>query len=98
MRTYTTQNGDTWDLIAFRMTGSTDHIETIMQANQEHVKTFIFPAGVEIIIPDLESYVDYDSLPPWRRDDLMRDPDEPDDDEEDEDEDEDDDDEEEDEE
>ena len=65
MTTYTTKKGDMWDLIAFRMTGSTDQVATIMRANPQYSETFIFPAGVELVIPELDSVVDYSSLPPW---------------------------------
>jgi phage tail protein X len=67
MTTYTTRQGDMWDLIAFRLTGSTEQVEKIMQANPKYAKTYIFSAGVELNIPELNSVVDYDTLPPWKR-------------------------------
>lgn len=65
--TYVTQLGDMWDLIAYRLTGSTDQVEKIMQANPKYIDTYIFSAGIELQIPELNNTIDYDSVPPWKR-------------------------------
>ena len=66
MTTYKTRNGDMWDRIAYRLTGSTEQIVPIMQANPQYTDTWIFPAGVELSIPDLNSMIDSTVvLPPW---------------------------------
>ncbi len=67
MSTYTTKQGDTWDMISYRLTGSNDQIIPLMQANPGYTETFIFPAGVLLKIPELNSIVDYSVLPPWQR-------------------------------
>ena len=65
--TYITTAGDTWDLIAYQQAGGNEHIIPIMQANPEYTETFIFPSGVELIIPDLETLEDETMvLPPWQ--------------------------------
>ena len=69
--TYTTRQGDTWDLIAFRLTGSAEQTVALMQANPKYSNIFVFSAGVVLDVPDFETIVDADTLPPWRRDDLM---------------------------
>ena len=69
--TYMTRQNDTWDLIAFRLAGSVEQTPALMLANPEHTETFIFPAGVELKVPDFTTIMDVESLPPWRRDDLM---------------------------
>lgn len=69
--TYMTRQNDTWDLIAFRLAGSVEQTPALMLANPEHTETFIFPAGVELKVPDFTTIMDTESLPPWRRDDLM---------------------------
>lgn len=69
--TYTTRQGDTWDLIAFRLTGSAEQTVALMQANPKYSNIFVFSAGVVLDVPDFETIVDVDTLPPWRRDDLM---------------------------
>lgn len=71
MTTYTTKQGDTWDLIAFRLTGSNDQTPALMLANPEYTNLFIFSAGVTLNVPDFDTIEDLDSLPPWRREDLM---------------------------
>ena len=69
--TYTTRQGDTWDLIAFRLTGSAEQTVALLQANPKYSNIFVFSAGVVLDVPDFETIVDVDTLPPWRRDDLM---------------------------
>ena len=69
--TYTTRQGDTWDLIAFRLTESAEQTVALMQANPKYSNIFVFSAGVVLDVPDFETIVDVDTLPPWRRDDLM---------------------------
>lgn len=67
MSTYITKQGDMWDLISYRLTGSNDQIIPLMQANPQYTETFIFPAGVTLVVPDLNSLVDNNVLPPWKR-------------------------------
>ena len=65
--TYTTCAGDMWDLIAFKTLGDCKYVEELINANRKHVETFIFPAGVELIIPDIKKEPKPVNLPPWRR-------------------------------
>ena len=67
MNTYTTKQGDMWDLISYRLTGSNDQVIPLMQANRQYTETYIFPAGVTLIVPELNSLVDNTVLPPWKR-------------------------------
>lgn len=67
MHKYTTVSGDTWDLIAFRQLGSCQYTELLINANRKHIDKFIFRAGVELLIPDIEEEQKKISLPPWRR-------------------------------
>lgn len=64
---YTTRQGDMWDMISFRLTGSSDQIAPLMQANPEYVDTFIFQAGVTLNVPDLNTLDGNSILPPWER-------------------------------
>ena len=73
MSTYTTRKNDMWDLISFRLSGSSEQTPALMLANPEYSETFIFPAGVVLNVPEFDSIMDIDTLPPWRRDDLMED-------------------------
>ena len=67
MTTYVTKSGDMWDQISYNLTGSHAHTEEIMKANLQYADVYIFSAGIELQIPDLNSIMDYDSLPPWKR-------------------------------
>lgn len=67
MTTYTTRPGDMWDLISYRLCGSAEQTVPIMQANPQYADVWIFPAGVELSIPDLNSVIDSTVvLPPWK--------------------------------
>ena len=64
---YSTVQGDTWDMIAHKKLGSTDQTDKLMAANLEHVGTLIFPAGVRLVLPETEETAVSDTLPPWKR-------------------------------
>lgn len=65
MRTYTTKLGDKWDLIAYREMGSENYASQLIQANQDYVDCYLFPAGVVLTIPDVQVSPS-STLPPWR--------------------------------
>lgn len=67
MTTYITRQGDMWDLISFRLCGTSEQVTPLMQANLEYADVFIFPAGVTLNVPELNSVVDYSAIPPWKR-------------------------------
>lgn len=63
---YKTIQGDTGDMIAKKVYGAEKHLDYLIANNFPLLDYFIFPAGVEVNIPDLpEEYSD--SLPAWRR-------------------------------
>ena len=67
MRKYRTIQGDTWDLIAFREysgLGGEKLTSILIEANPEHIDTVIFPAGIELVIPEVSVPMSK-SLPPW---------------------------------
>ena len=69
MRTYRTEQGDTWDLIALRMypsIGAEKLMDVLLDANPEHIHTVIFPANVILNIPEVSVPV-ISSLPAWKR-------------------------------
>lgn len=66
MNTYTTTQGDTWDMIAYRKLGSTNYTDRLISANTEHVGTILFPAGVTLRLPEITEKTSGD-LPPWKR-------------------------------
>lgn len=66
MKTYTTVQGDMWDSIAYAQLGDCSHTDKLINANAEHRETYIFPAGVVLTIPDVDTTTDSGTLPPWR--------------------------------
>ena len=69
MRTYRTEQGDTWDLIALRMypsIGAEKLMDVLLDVNHEHIHTVIFPANVILNIPEVSVPV-ISSLPAWKR-------------------------------
>lgn len=77
---YITKQGDTWDIIAYRVYGRENLAHKIIQANfdlmvmigegRESVaarKIILFPAGVKVICPVLDLTEYNDSLPIWKR-------------------------------
>ena len=65
--TYTTRQGEMWDEISYNQLGSCRFTEALINANRKYVETFIFPANVELILPDVEEEIKVPKLPPWRK-------------------------------
>lgn len=65
---YKTVQGDTWDQIAKEVYNDESRIGILMEYNFNHIGTFVFDSGVEILIPELEEEEETD-LPDWRLDD-----------------------------
>ena len=68
MQTYITQQGDTWDSIAFKFFGNEKYMKEIIEANWPLLDILVFSYGTEIKIPDIEEETD-DDAPFWRSDD-----------------------------
>lgn len=65
-KTYTTMQGDMWDMIAYQEMGSVDYVDDLMNANSSLLGYFSFPSGVVLTIPDIpESGAS--TLPPWKQ-------------------------------
>lgn len=64
--TYTTKQGDCWDMIAFKVLGSERYMSHLFEANKAHRETYVFPAGVVLTIPEIMEE-NVDTSPPWRR-------------------------------
>lgn len=67
MSTYTTKQGDAWDLIAYQQMGSCMMTKELMWANRTLLGYFVFPAGVILNIPETAGVVEADFQPPWKR-------------------------------
>jgi phage tail protein X len=64
---YVTVQGDMWDSISYKLYGNSKHLPALIQANLAHKNTFIFPAGVELTVPEVDSSSVSSSVPPWKR-------------------------------
>jgi len=65
--TYSTVQGDTFDIISKRVYQDEGFCGQIMESNPQHMETVIFSAGVLLDIPDRPAPSPADNLPPWRR-------------------------------
>lgn len=65
-KTYTTIAGDMWDQISFDQLGSEAYRNAIMELNPEHAGKYVFPAGIELRLPEAQPEIDA-GLPPWKR-------------------------------
>lgn len=61
---YTTAQGDTWDIIAYRVYGNEYYLDALLAANPAQRAVVRFPAGIAIICPDITIPVS-SNLPPW---------------------------------
>jgi len=67
MSSYTTKQGDMWDTIALSQYGTISVVDKLMMANTQHIGTYIFPAGVVLDIPALDTdEIEESNLPPWK--------------------------------
>lgn len=64
-KTYRTIQGDTFDLIAFRLWQDEHQCHRLMNANPDFMDVLIFPAGIELNVPDFTPQPKVAGLPPW---------------------------------
>lgn len=64
-KTYETIQGDTWDLIAYKLYGTESAMKYLIEANWPLIDVLIFSAGTKINAPELPEELTSD-LPPWR--------------------------------
>lgn len=65
-KTYTTAQGDMWDLIAKRLYGDEASLNILLEANQQYADIVVFPAGIVLEVPEYTAPAT-SMLPPWRR-------------------------------
>lgn len=51
--TYTTIQGDRWDVISFRLFGSEFYTNDLFEANTDYADVAIFSAGIVLNVPDV---------------------------------------------
>lgn len=57
---------DMWDGIAYKTLGDEAYTDRLMKLNPQYRRTFVFPAGITLTVPEPETRVSSD-LPPWKR-------------------------------
>ena len=65
-KTYTTIQGDQWDHIAYKLYGTEAGVNALLEANHQYACYVVFPAGIELRVPELEEKQNL-PLPPWKR-------------------------------
>lgn len=63
---YVTQAGDMWDKIAHDAMGSEQYMGELIKANYDLIDYVIFPAGIEVQIPEIDDTQTDIELPSWR--------------------------------
>lgn len=61
---YQTIQGDTWDLIAYRIWGSEYLLPLLLEANPEHRHMHVFDGSIKLNIPEVDTTV-YTPRPAW---------------------------------
>ena len=67
MKRYITISGDEWDGICFKHYGTEMVIDDVMNANLQYVNYVVFPAGIVLNMPDIETVKETANKPPWMR-------------------------------
>lgn len=68
MISYTTEQGDTFDLIAKKCYDNELMMGKIIDANPKYNGVMVFPSGILLSIPDTETAGQESStVPPWRQ-------------------------------
>ena len=70
MKTYTTVQGDCWDLVAFKVYGSEKYMALLADANPSLLDFLVFPSGTVINIPDIPEGYDAEDTVVWRQPDI----------------------------
>ncbi|WP_243128383.1 tail protein X [Clostridium chromiireducens] len=64
--TYTTVQGDTFDMLSYRAYGDEFKAHYIIQANPNYANVLVFSQGIELTIPIISKEA-ASTLPPWKR-------------------------------
>lgn len=67
MKRYVSIQFDTWDIISYRVYGDEHYVAELIAANHEHRDVVLFPAGVVLNIPEIDTEEATSTLPPWKR-------------------------------
>lgn len=62
---YSTVQGDSFDIIAYRLFGDEHLCDELMKANPDEIDTIFFDSGNAVNIPDIQKRPKQSDLPPW---------------------------------
>lgn len=66
--THVTQDGERWDLIAWRYYRDVSQVPALIEANPHVPITASLPGGIQLSIPVIETpSATSEELPPWKR-------------------------------
>ncbi len=63
--TYTTIQGDMWDLIAYKVYGNEANMTALLEANEQYKDISVFPAGIVLNCPEIATKRAR-IAPPWK--------------------------------
>lgn len=67
-KTYKTSQGDMWDSIAYKLYGNEKHMKELIAANWSYIGYSVFPAGVALNIPTIDTTTAGDTgFPAWKK-------------------------------
>ena len=66
MRIYTTVQGDMWDNISYKLYGTCNYKNVLMEANPAYRTIHTFSSGTMLSVPDLDQSVKPNPVPPWK--------------------------------
>lgn len=67
MNKYTTVQGDMWDAIAYKIFGNELCMNELLEANNDYRNVAVFPAGIVLTVPEINTIQSSKILPPWKR-------------------------------
>ena len=65
--TYTTRQGDTWDVIAYRLWGRETLMRQLIEANPDYGDVLVFGPDVVLSVPQITVPDKTPDLPPWMK-------------------------------
>lgn len=70
METYTTIQGDVWDLIAYKLYGDEKYMKNLIEANWQYIDVVVFSSGIVLNVPDIQDE-EIEDMPFWREGDIV---------------------------
>lgn len=68
--TYTTIQGDVWDLIAYKLYGDEKYMKNLIEANWKYIDVVVFSSGTLLNVPEILEE-EMEGTPFWRRGDIV---------------------------